>query len=109
MNCPNGMVVDHINGNPSDNRKQNLRIVTQHQNAMNARLNINNTSGTTGVSWDKENNKWIAAIGVNNKNIKLGRFINIEDAIKARKEAEDKYFGEYKRAYQDNRIINKGE
>ena len=45
---------------------------------------------------DKNRNKWIAQITVNYKNIHLGRYENIEDAIKARKEAEVKYFGEYR-------------
>lgn len=95
MDCPDNMVVDHINHDVSDNRKNNLRIVTHQQNMTNLKKSKNNTSGTTGVSWDKYSKKWAAYIAINNKTIKLGRFANIDDAIKARKEAEQKYFGEY--------------
>lgn len=89
--------VDHIHGEQSrnDNRKENLRLATVSQNAMNIGLKTNNTSGYTGVSWDKSKNKWKAQIGINNKMINLGRFSNLEDAIYARQEAEKKYFGEW--------------
>lgn len=96
MNSDKDAVVDHINGNKLDNRKCNLRICSQQQNTMNTCMHSNNTSGYKGVTWDKNRNKWIAQITVNYKNIHLGRYENIEDAIKARKEAEVKYFGEYR-------------
>ena len=96
MNCPKDMVVDHINMNPLDNRKCNLRICTMQQNNFNKKEQTNNTSGRVGVTWDKQTNKWRAQIQVDGKSIKLGRFKNKEDAIKAREEAELKYFGEYK-------------
>ena len=96
MNCPKDMVVDHINMNPLDNRKCNLRICTIQQNNFNKKEQTNNTSGRVGVTWDKQTNKWLAQIQVDGKNIKLGRFKNKEEAIRAREEAELKYFGEYK-------------
>lgn len=95
MNPPKEMCVDHINHNKLDNRKQNLRIVTIAQNNLNRVKLPYNTSGTTGVWYVKEQKKWQAGISVNKKKINLGTFINKEDAIKARKEAEEKYFGEY--------------
>lgn len=52
----------------------------------------NNTSGYTGVSFDNKNKKWDSRITVNKKIILLGQFKHIEDAINARKEAEEKYF-----------------
>ena len=55
-----------------------------------------NKSGYTGVSWDKFRNKWFSSIRVNNKNINLGRYTLIIDAVKARIEAEIKYFNEQK-------------
>ena len=55
----------------------------------------NNTSGHKGVTFDKSRNKWMAHIKLNGKHKTLGRFVKFEDAVKARKEAEEKYFGEY--------------
>ena len=85
--------VDHINHNVKDNRKSNLRIVTNNQNQMNAKLRKNNTSSCTGVY--KIKNKWVANIQINKKRIQLGTFTCFEDAVQARKLAEEKYFGEY--------------
>lgn len=90
-----GKVVDHINGNPLDNRRQNLRVCTVGENNRNNRGRSQGTSGVTGVSC--YNNKWKARIKINRKDIHLGVFDNKEDAIKARKEAEVKYFGEFRR------------
>lgn len=89
--------VDHIHGELSrnDNRKSNLRIVTRSQNQMNVSLCKNNTSGVTGVNFNKSSGKWSARIGLNYKRIQLGLFDNFEDAVAARKQAEEKYFGEY--------------
>ena len=98
MDCDNnGLYVDHIHGEQSkyDNRKSNLRIVTPYQNSLNRAKLKNNTSGTTGVSWNKRKNKWESYIGVNGKRIKLGYFDSFDDAVAARKQAEEKYFGEY--------------
>lgn len=89
--------IDHIHGKSTrhDNRKSNLRITTHSQNNMNKGLQSNNTSGVAGVSWYSKTNKWRAHIMVRQKFISLGLFKNFEDAVKARKEAEEKYFGEY--------------
>lgn len=95
MNCPDNMVVDHINHDITDNRKNNLRILTHQQNMMNMKIHKNNTSGASGVKWNKLIGKWTADITINNERIYLGYFENFDDAIKARKEAEQKYFGEY--------------
>lgn len=94
MDYPQNKVIDHINHNPSDNRKINLRICTMLENGMNKTILKNNTSGVTGVC--KASNKWRAYIGVNEKQIFLGMFDDINDAIKARLNAEIKYFGEYR-------------
>lgn len=96
-NCPDGLLPDHIYGKDTryDNRKSNLRICTSQENNMNSALSINNTSGVTGVTWHKRDMVWQARIKVNYKYIHLGYFEKFEDAIKARKEAEERYFGEY--------------
>ena len=51
-----------------------------------------NTSGVTGVTWDKKRNRWIAQIVFKGNNYHLGRYEHFEDAVKARKEAEEKFF-----------------
>jgi len=85
----NGQYTDHINRDTLDNRKNNLRTVTNQQNAFNCNLSKNNKSGYNGVHWHK--NRWVAKIKVNYKNIGLGRFTNKEDAINARREGERIY------------------
>ena len=86
---------DHKNRNPFDNRKNNFRLATAQENARNRSLPENNTSGFIGVSLDKETNKWLSYIGLDNKQKKLGRFIDKEDAIRARLCAEKELFGEF--------------
>lgn len=80
--------IDHINGNRSDNRIANLRVVSTKENARNRRLDHRNTTGVSGVYWHKEVGKWCAAIG---KREKLGYFSDFDEAVKARKAAEDRY------------------
>jgi hypothetical protein len=88
---PPGMFTDHINGNGLDNRKDNLRTVTNQQNAFNTKNYSTNNTGHKGITWDKVNKKWRASIGVNYKTKRLGRFTKLEDAIKAREKAEQEY------------------
>ena len=97
MKFPYSTDIDHIHGKWSkhDNRKSNLRITTRSQNNMNKYLQSNNSSGIAGVSWFSKTNQWRAHITVNRKFIHLGLFDKFEDAVKVRKKAEDKYFGEY--------------
>jgi hypothetical protein len=75
-----GMFVDHINHDTLDNRKQNLRVCTNSENCMNRNIEIRNTSGYKGVSFNKVSNKWIAYIKKNQKQVYLGRFENKKDA-----------------------------
>lgn len=100
MNCPDGMLIDHIDHNPANNRKSNLRIVTSYQNSFNKPA-IKSSSGRKGVYKRKEDNKWVAAIRAYGKSIYLGAFIDLNDAIAAREQAEMKYQGEY--AYDPNK------
>ena len=97
MNFVNSTDIDHIRGKETrhDNRKLNLRAATRSQNNMNKGLQSNNTSGITGISWFSKTNQWRVYITVNKKFIHIGLFDNFDDAVKARKEAEEKYFGEY--------------
>jgi len=81
-------MVDHINQDKLDNRKNNLRQTTKSKNAMNTKMYCTNTSGHKGISWNKNQNIWTASIMLNYKNIFLGNFKDKADAIKARYQAE---------------------
>ena len=76
------LVIDHIDGDSLNNRPDNLRAVTQSVNRRNSIKRRNNTSGITGVSWDKANQKWMVQVRLNNKGTTLGRYHDKEDAAK---------------------------
>ena len=100
MNCSdNKLVVDHINGNGFDNRKNNLRVCTQLLNSFNHKVNSINTSGITGVSFHKKFMKWRAYTTVNNKQVNLGYYYSFDEAVLARLKGEAKYFKEYSNNY----------
>lgn len=86
--------IDHINRNRSDNRIANLREVTHKQNHQNRSKSSNNTSGHPGIYWDKQKSKWRAKIEHNQKQIHLGYFTDIEEALSARKAAEKLYWAD---------------
>lgn len=93
---PKGKDVDHINGVDSDNRWLNLRPAKRGQNNWNNhKVRANSKSGKTGVSWVTRLGKWLARVKVNGVAIDIGHFAKLKDAIKARQEAELKYFGEF--------------
>lgn len=83
--------IDHVNGNRSDNRLSNLRVVTHQEQMKNRGMHRNNTSGVIGVCWHKARNKWMAQIRVAGKLRDLGCFTDLSDAIAARKEAEQQH------------------
>lgn len=96
----NTLYVDHISGVKTDNRKANLRTCENPSefysyNNRNTKLAKNNTSGHRGVTWRKDDQVWSAQIKVNYKTLYLGDYLNIDDAIRARKEAEEEYYGEW--------------
>lgn len=97
LDCPKGLIVDHINGNRLDNRRENLRICTAQQNSFNKKLEMRNQTGFKGVCWHSPLNKWRARIKVNQKNIHIGLFESKIEAVKAYNEAAKQYFGEYAR------------
>jgi hypothetical protein len=94
---PLGKCIDHIDGDKANNKIDNLRLASNVQNGMN-RVNLpsNNTSGVRGVCWHKRLKKWQVQIIVNKVYKYLGLFTNKEDAIKVRREAEIKYFGDFR-------------
>ena len=95
MNAPDGMHVDHINGDRLDNRKTNLRIATAQQNAMNQHRVVKSNSGYKGVSFRSDTGKYSAHITFNYKKINLGCYDNPITAAMVYDEAARKYFGEF--------------
>lgn len=85
---PQGMVIDHIDHNPSNNRIENLRLVSSEINARNLPLKKNNTSGVTGVYWRQDKRKWCAEIWVHYTKTFLGYFDDLEQAKACRKHAD---------------------
>lgn len=92
---PPNVLIDHRNGNGLDNRRHNLRLCNHQENARNAKLSSNNSSGMAGVHWHIHQQRWIARITVDYKKIQLGSFKDLDEAIAARKAAELEYFGEF--------------
>ena len=83
--------VDHENHIRTDNRWGNLKAATIVTNNRNCSLQQNNKSGVVGVSWSKSRQKWVAMIWHNSKPVPLGRFVEKDDAILARQDAEKLY------------------
>lgn len=83
--------IDHINGIGNDNRWENLRHVTNAENCKNMALGRKSASGARGVRRSRNGNRWEATIGVNYKLVWIGSFGTREEAIRARKAAEEAY------------------
>ena len=84
---------DHIDRNPLNNRRSNLREATHTENMRNCSKRKDNTSGYIGVTWNKRVNMWEAQLNINKKCLHLGKFTDLIDALKERLRAELKYFG----------------
>lgn len=91
---PDDLVIDHISGDNTDNRVNNLQAISARDNVIKQKKNPNNTSGYRGVCWIKLNNKWRASITVN-RTIHIGLFENVVDAAKAYDKAALEYHGEF--------------
>lgn len=83
--------IDHVNGDPSDNRISNLRDVLHSVNQKNQKRRVDSQSGVTGVNWDADRQKWAARIKVGYREFHLGRFDSLAQAREARRAAEREY------------------
>ncbi|WP_148316784.1 HNH endonuclease [Achromobacter xylosoxidans] len=90
-----GRRVDHINGNPLDNRRANLRWCSMTENMRNRGATRANTSGFKGVTWDKQKRRWMAQIKVDKRQCFLGYFDDPAVAHQAYREASLAKFGEF--------------
>ena len=97
LNAKPDQVVDHINGDPSDCRRGNLRIASQHENTFNARCPKSSTTGYKGVCFDKHREKYMAHIHPNGRMKFIGYYSTPEEAASAYDEAASFYFGEFAR------------
>lgn len=95
INAPKGFHVDHINGNPLDNRRKNLRVCTPAQNQFNSRKKSKATSKFKGVSWFKRDGCWRAYISKDWKQIHIGYFRNEISAAKAYNRIAKNIFGKF--------------
>jgi len=90
--CPKGKVIDHANHNRLDNRRSNLRICTQKQNARNQSIRTDNSSGYKGVRWHPQWG-WQAYIADKGKQVHVGWYKTKEEAIKARMRRANEFYG----------------
>jgi hypothetical protein len=88
-------ILDHIDGNRSNNKIKNLRAATVSQNLQNSKTYKSNTSGIKGVSWEKDRNKWKVQIMLRGKNKVIRNLEDLELAELVAIEVRNKYHGEY--------------
>lgn len=92
---PDGMQIDHINADKTDNTPENMRLVSHTENMWNRRGNRNNTSGVKGVTWHKKLGKWQASISIGGKGCYLGVYESVEDAARAVRAKRAELHGPY--------------
>lgn len=91
-----GFIIDHINGNPLDNRRSNLRHATRQENSWNSKSRLG-TSIFKGVTFHKRIKQFAASIRINGKLLHLGYYRNQEDAAHAYNAAAVRVFGKFAR------------
>lgn len=94
--CPEGMTLDRWPNKFGNYEPGNVRWATNSEQGYNQKLRNTNSSGKTGVSWDRFKEKWRASITYENKHIHLAYCEDFESAVEIRTQAELKYFGENK-------------
>lgn len=98
-----GYVIDHVDGNPNNNRKNNLRICKQSENVINKSFTSNNTSGFIGVSLRKQRGAYDPEIRKGNIRCHLGYTKTLQEAVYKRYIAEQLIFGEFANEAEQNR------
>lgn len=88
---------DHIDNNPLNNQRNNIRLANRSQNGANTHINKNNTSGYKGVHQRKDNKRWVAYITKDRKRFYLGQFPTAETAYIAYCSAAIVLYGEFAR------------
>lgn len=94
-------IIDHINRNPLDNRKCNLRIANGVLNVQNTSLSSNNTSKVKGVSWNKKERKWRGQVQVNGVRIYTHPYKSFEECCKVTEDLRKQMYEEYKNTLDD--------
>lgn len=94
--APDGLVVDHRDGDGLNNCRSNLRLANKAENAWNRRVHRNNKSGVKGVHWNDRDKRWIATIMQNRKSFRLGSFTELEEARAAYLAAAAELHGDFK-------------
>ena len=95
-NPENKECVDHIDRVRNNNNVNNLRWATKSENSINKKMQSNNKSGHTGVSYCNRSKKWLVAIRINKRNKHIGYYNNFDEAVEIRKEQEEIYYKEFR-------------
>lgn len=92
-----GIMVDHVDGDPLNCRKSNLRICNAAGNSQNHKRTSRNKSGHTGINWHPTNKQWIVRVGSGRARKYIGGFKTLEAAVVARNAAFAEHYGEFAR------------
>ena len=106
-NTTNDVVIDHIDCNKLNCKKDNLRLADKSKNSQNRKPPNNNTSGFTGVYWNKNRSKWYARISADNIHRTIGSVKDLKNAVLMRIEAEIKYFKNFRNPHNQEQYIKR--
>jgi hypothetical protein len=95
LGAQKGQIVDHINGDRTDNRRSNLRFASKEGNAQNAAKRSDNKSGHKGVSWDYKSKLWEVRVKVNGRQRFGGRFSDLNEAAERARSFRLLFHGEF--------------
>jgi hypothetical protein len=90
-------LIDHIDGDPTNNRASNLRAATKRQNAVNAKTRADSRSGVKNVGWHWRIRRWRVRLIVDGKNKYFGSFATLDEAAAVAEQARAETFGEFAR------------